>query len=249
MLDLAARVALFPVLALQGLYVWHTAPVLPDAAGDRLGQAGNGPDLRLLIVGDSSAAGVGTSHQEEALLGHMKRRLSQTHATHWQVCAQTGATTGVMLEKLRAMPAQKFDVVSVSLGVNDITKLVSRRKWLRQYAELLDLLEAKFGAQLICVSGVPEIRHFPLLPQPLRGVLGMQAQSFDAALQRLLRNRNACRYVAMDFEPDTSLMSEDGFHPGPKIYAEWGRKVYRAIRNDIRAMGQNAGAPDDSSLA
>lgn len=242
MLDIIARIALFPVLAAQGIYVYRHALVLPDASGALAGQSGSGPKLRLLIVGDSSAAGVGTSHHEEALLGHMRKRLCQTHTVDWQVCAQSGATTQVMLDKLRAMPAQKFDVVSISLGVNDITKLVSCRKWCRQYRALLKLIETKFGAQAICVSGVPKMQYFPLLPEPLRGVLGLQAARYDRALQAIIQENPKCRFVALDFEPDTTLMSEDGYHPGPRIYAEWGRKVYRAIRPDIRRFGRDDSA-------
>ena len=53
---------------------------LPEAEGPRAGSAGEGPALRLLILGDSSAAGVGTTHQEEALLGQMRKRFSQTNS-------------------------------------------------------------------------------------------------------------------------------------------------------------------------
>ena len=61
---------------------------LPEAAG-----AARGPGrararaLRLLIVGDSSAAGVGVRTQDEALAGHLTRTLAQRSArrVHWQL--------------------------------------------------------------------------------------------------------------------------------------------------------------------
>lgn len=236
MLDFAARIVLFPLLAWQGIKTSRSALKLPDAAGQRTGITGTGPELKLLIVGDSSAAGVGASHQDEALLGQMRKRLSQNHKLHWCVDAKTGATTGDTIARLSTVPDQKFDIVCISLGVNDITKCVPRLLWLRRYAALLNLLERKFDADVICISGIPELRYFPLLPQPLRWVLGQQAARFDRALKRLVEKREGCRFVVMDFEPDISLMSPDGFHPGPKIYAQWGRKVYNAIRRDVREL-------------
>ncbi len=236
MIDIAMRTLFYPLLVWQGATVRRKALRLPDAVGARSGVRGNGPDLSLLILGDSSAAGVGTSHQEEALLGQMRKRLSQTNRVSWKVMARTGATTAEMLERLKREPAQHFDVVSVSLGCNDITTLVAPQEWCAQYGALLDLLEQKFGARLICVSGIPEMKYFPLLPQPLRWVLGKQAERFDRLLQRLVEERAACRFVRMDFKPDVSLMSADGYHPGPKIYAQWGGKVYRAIRRDLRRL-------------
>ena len=201
-----------------------------------MGVTGHGPDLRLLIIGDSSAAGVGTSHQDEALLGNMRKRLSQTNTVHWSVNAKTGATTAETIARLQDAPPQKFDIVSISLGVNDITGLVPQHVWLRQYETLLSLVETKFQADVICVSGIPHMEYFPLLPQPLRWVLGAQAARFDKALKNRVAKHRRCRFIEMDFKPDSSLMSIDGFHPGPKIYAEWGRKVYRAIRKDLKLM-------------
>ncbi|SIT82387.1 Lysophospholipase L1 [Yoonia rosea] len=236
MLDLAARTLLFPVLVVQGALVRRSALHLDDPSGRRHGVSGQGPDLRLLIIGDSSAVGVGTSHQEEALLGHMRKRLSQTNTVYWSVDAKTGATTAETIARLQQHAPEKFDVVSVSLGVNDITSRVPLAKWLRSVSTLLDLIEDRFEADVICVSGIPPIRYFPLLPQPLRWVLGAQATRFDQALRALVADRSGCRFVEMDFEPDVTKMSPDGFHPGPKIYSEWGRKVYRAIRRDIRQL-------------
>ncbi len=237
MLDLAGRILLFPVLALQAVYVRRSALHLADPVGRRDGISGQGPILRLLILGDSSAAGVGTSHQEEALLGHMRKRLSQTNTVHWTVDAKTGATTADTIARLEQSEHKKFDIVSVSIGVNDITSLVPLSVWLRQFLTFLQIIEHKFQPDVICVSGIPKMQYFPLLPQPLRWVVGAQANRFDHALRKLVANRIGYRYIEMDFKPDLSLMSPDGFHPGPKIYAAWGGKVYRAIRRDVKRLG------------
>lgn len=240
MLDLAARVILFPVLVFQCVQTRRSALRLADPSGRIDGISGQGPVLHLLIVGDSSAMGVGTSHQEEALLGHIRKRLSQTNTVNWSVDAKTGATTADTIARLQDRQQQKFDVISVSLGVNDITTVVPLSVWRRRFTTLLDLLEVKFGADIICVSGIPQMQHFPLLPQPLRWVVGAQANRFDRALRKLLVNRARCLYIEMNFEPDVSLMSSDGFHPGPKIYAQWGRKIYCKIRRDVKKLGNPA---------
>ena len=236
MLDVAAQILLFPVLVIQGAFVRRSALRLADPAGRRRGVSGRGPNMSLLIIGDSSAVGVGTSHQEEALAGQMRKRLSQTNTVYWAVDAKTGATTADTIARLRESPKQKFDIVSVSLGVNDITTRVPLAVWLQQFSTLLELAESKFQAEVICVSGIPPIQYFPLLPQPLRWVLGAQARRFDCALRKLVADRTGCRFVEMDFEPDLAQMSPDGFHPGPKVYSEWGRKVYRAIRYDAKRL-------------
>ena len=58
-----AKVLLGPVLLAQGIYTRRMTPRLPEAEGERQGEAGSGDVLRLLIVGDSAAAGVGAATQ------------------------------------------------------------------------------------------------------------------------------------------------------------------------------------------
>jgi lysophospholipase L1-like esterase len=238
MIDIAARIILFPVLACQGLYARRKVGGLPEASGRRSGTSGKGPEVRLLIVGDSSAAGVGASNQDEALLGHMRKRLCQTNRVIWQVDAKTGATTADTIKRLRDRPAEKFDIVSVSLGVNDITGLVPLSIWIAQQRVLMGLLQDKFEADVICVSGIPPLGAFPVLPQPLRWILGCQAARFDQRLRALVASRIECRFVDMSYDLDASLMSADGFHPGPKIYSEWGRRVYRCVRRDVQSLAR-----------
>ena len=53
------ELALTPALVAQAMRTRARLLRLPEAAGDRAGRCGEGPRLRLLTAGDSSAAGVG----------------------------------------------------------------------------------------------------------------------------------------------------------------------------------------------
>ena len=68
-------IGLGPVLLAQGHYVRRVTPRLPEPEGLRQGVEGSGPPLRLLILGDSSAAGVGVATQAEA--ARARRRVSR----------------------------------------------------------------------------------------------------------------------------------------------------------------------------
>ena len=57
-LDGLVTLALSPVLLFQAVQLRRRALRLPEADGPRDGIAGDGPVLRILIIGDSSAAGV-----------------------------------------------------------------------------------------------------------------------------------------------------------------------------------------------
>ncbi|MEO0677142.1 MAG: GDSL-type esterase/lipase family protein, partial [Pseudomonadota bacterium] len=116
---LLKTLALSPVLVPQALWTMARASRLPEAAGPRAGRTGAGPPLRLLILGDSSAAGVGAGHQSEALSGHLTGALARDHAVTWRLEAASGATVKTTRRRIAAMEAEDCDAVLIALGVND----------------------------------------------------------------------------------------------------------------------------------
>ncbi|MEO1603455.1 MAG: SGNH/GDSL hydrolase family protein, partial [Pseudomonadota bacterium] len=85
----AIRIALGPLLLTQGRRVRRDILRLPEAEGPREGIVGEGPPLRLLVLGDSSAAGVGAATQSDALVGQLVAQLSPEYRTAWTVIART----------------------------------------------------------------------------------------------------------------------------------------------------------------
>lgn len=221
-----------PVLLGQAIYVRTHYIALPEPDGARSGVIGQGPPLRLLIIGDSSAAGVGVPTQSEALLGQLTTRLQDHMTVHYDLIARIGARTADVLAWVSDMPDARYDVIVTALGVNDVTKGVSLRQWLRQQAALIDQLNARFGCSKVIVSGLPPVGQFPLLPQPLRWVLGRQAARFDRHLHALAARRSDCHALRFSLGLDESNMSEDGFHPGPVVYAVWAEEVAQIILSE-----------------
>ncbi|NNF51310.1 MAG: SGNH/GDSL hydrolase family protein [Gammaproteobacteria bacterium] len=225
--------ALLPVLAAQAISARRRALILPEAAGERSGVTGTGPSLRLLISGDSAAAGVGAKHQDQALLGQLVSALSDRHTVRWRLEARSGATTQSTIAHLMKQAADDVDVATTSLGVNDITSGVGLRQWLARQAELRDLLRARFRCRLILVAGLPPVHLFPGLPQPLRWHLGLRARQFDSALAQQLANEPDCAHVPLNVSDDASEMAEDGFHPGPSIYSLWAGLVAEEVQKSF----------------
>ncbi|MDO9525397.1 MAG: SGNH/GDSL hydrolase family protein [Gemmobacter sp.] len=228
----AIALALSPLLLVQAVVVRRRALILPEAGGPRQGRSGQGQTVRVLVLGDSSAAGVGVTDQSDALSGQIVKRLALHRHISWQVIARTGATTATTLARLYAEPPAAMDVVVTALGVNDVTKGAPLTRWLDQQRRLWDMLIAR-GARRILVSGLPPMGAFPVLPQPLRWVLGRRAAMFDNALRNAILDCPHTRHIPMDFAPtDRTLMAADGFHPGPDLYAQWAERVAGAILAD-----------------
>ena len=227
--DVAVAALLSPLLLYQARAVQKRALQLPEAAGPRVGRIGGGPLLRLLIIGDSSAAGVGVADQADAVAGQISKALSAGFCVDWQLIASTGATTPSTLERLQHEPLPPADIVLIILGVNDVTRGGPMKGWLRSHANLRDLLRARCGARHIYVSQIPPLGAFPLLPNPLRWLLRRPAVRFDTALDVALKTQADCTYLGFPTTLDPSDMAIDGFHPGPVIYANWSKEMARQI--------------------
>lgn len=228
------KIALAPLLVAQGRWVRARALKLPEAAGPRQGVAGRGhPRWRVLVLGDSSGAGVGVPHQRQALAQPLAEALARRLGAPigWQLVATTGHTTGDALQGLRQATLQPADLLVTALGVNDTVGQVSARRWLAQLDAVVALAAHRAGVRFTLHSGLPPMHRFPLLPQPLRAVLGGDARKLDRALQAHVAGRPDRRHVAL---PEVAgalhdgWVAEDGFHPGPRGYQAWAQQLAEA---------------------
>src|ERR1700756_5186887 len=93
------KFGLGPILLAQARWLRRTALRLPEAAGPRSGMEGAtdgaAEPLRILVVGDSSAAGVGVAEQANALAQPVARLLAVAtgRPVAWQLVAKSGVNT------------------------------------------------------------------------------------------------------------------------------------------------------------
>lgn len=224
-----ALVLLAPLLFLDGLYARYATVKLPEAAGPRSGSAGAGPAVRILIVGDSAAAGVGVDRQERALAGQLVQALQEKFLVRWKLIAVTGATTESALRDFASYPAEAFDVALTSLGVNDVTSGLSVSEWLRQQKQLIELLQTRFHVRYVLVSALPPMHKFFALPEPLRWFFGRRAMKFTAALRELVHTKSGCALVELGDITQPGMIAVDGFHPSAQTYAAWGQAAAAMI--------------------
>lgn len=230
-----------PVLLWQGLRIRRELPVLPEASGPRRGvesrggedrseDRGSEEELNLLVLGESTAAGVGVRTQADGLAPALAAELAARtgRPVAWSVVARTGTTARAALRALLPrldqadLDQEDYDAILVTLGVNDVLRLRSRRAWRRDVAALLDALAGHLrpGGRIV-VAGLPDLARFPSLPQPLRTVLALHARGLDRGLaQAAARSPHTVHAPAPPLGGD-DFFAADGFHPSGPGYAQW----------------------------
>ena len=221
-----------PLVGLQALRVRRRAPRFAGAGGPAEGAEGAGSARRLVAIGDSIIAGVGAAALSEALVGQTARALAETlpARVEWIARGRIGANAGQALrELLPELPAAPADFFLVSVGVNDVTSLSTRAAWRRNLDALLAALRAHSPEAIIAMVGVPPMRRFPLLPQPLRALLGLRAEQFDGIARRVIENHPRALYLPLDIDPSPDQFAADGYHPSQESYGALGRAMAARI--------------------
>lgn len=229
MKDLPIAALLAPLLIAQGKWTRANTPVLPEPEGSRAGREGEGHHFKLLVLGDSAAAGVGVAHQEMALSGQLVALLKGDFYLDWELIATTGATTADVLALIPTIKQQAFDAIIISLGVNDITKGVTRKQWLRQQQVLVQELHSRFSTNKIIISQIPPMGSFEALPQPLRWCMGLQTGRFNGAARATWSGHPVCEFLELPFALTPALMASDKFHPGEGAYRIWAKSLAESL--------------------
>ncbi|SDX17279.1 Lysophospholipase L1 [Amycolatopsis xylanica] len=223
-------VALAPVLLAQALHVRRVTPRLPGASGPVTGSVPGGDPLRLLVLGESTVDGVGAATHEEALTGQLALALAERtgRGVRWQAVGRTGANARVVRTDL--LPAaEPADLVVIALGVNDTIELHSAARYRRDLLRLVVAIRRGLGPVPVLLAGVPPMDRFPVLPRPLRAVLGARSAALDAAAVRLTRVPGVGHAPMPSEILADDLFAADGFHPGPAGYRKWAAQLAQTV--------------------
>ncbi|WP_199430560.1 SGNH/GDSL hydrolase family protein [Qaidamihabitans albus] len=234
----AATVLLAPALIAQGLLIRGRTPRLPGAGGPASGLVpGIGQPLRLLVLGESTVAGIGAADHGAALTGQLAHTLAREtgRSMRWRATGRSGSDVRtVHRELLAAACAEPADLVVLALGVNDTIGLRPAAGFRLDVLRLVAGLRRRLGPVPVLLAGVPPLGRFPALPQPLRLVLGLRARALDAALAQLAALPRTVHVPMSRGALDAGSFAGDGFHPGPEGYAFWGAQLgTEALRSGL----------------
>jgi acyl-CoA thioesterase I len=188
-----------------------------------LGQpAGCGP--LWVVLGDSTAQGLGAPSPEGGYVGQVLAALRQRTGLPWQVLnlSVSGALIRDVLNgQLPGVPAEA-DLITCGIGVNDV---------------LFTGPGKLFSDLRALVAAVPEHTVLLDLPLPARygGLIGWASLPYVARINRTLHDVAASRglpvaEVSAHFMPPWSgKLASDCFHPSQDGYRDWTRAVLAVV--------------------
>jgi lysophospholipase L1-like esterase len=223
-----------------GFFVNHVVePSRPEPGARR---------LRMVVLGDSTTAGVGVERAEDSLPYLVARRIAEAEgrAVHVVSYGWAGARAADLarqqlpraIEPIRPTETASFladaDIVAVVIGSNDATHNTPPRRFRASLRAVLDGIRGTAPSARIVLAGIPAFRG------ALRGIepLIFLADQYARLLRPISRSeaeRAGAAYadLARDVPPRirgrTDVLSEDQFHPSVVGYTAWADVIADAL--------------------
>ena len=195
--------------------------------------------LTYVVLGDSTAAGVGAPY-DDGIAVQTAKHLRQSRPVTLHNFGVSGARMrDVVEDQLPKALAVRPDLVLVSAAANDVTHLTSIPSMRRRLREIVTRLRAVNPAVKIVVTGAPDMGSPPRIPWILRPIASLRTKMinrmFRSEVTRLgLVFAPIAERTGPLFRRDRTLFDADRFHPNSRGYATWTEVLNEALVKALR---------------
>ena len=189
------------------------------------------PTLRLVLLGDATALGVGVDNVQSTVGGQLAEMLAGAGA---KVALSTVAVAGARCSDLatqvaRAQLGPRPDLAVVLVGTNDATHLVRPGEAAASLATAVRRL--RDAGTAVVVGTCPDLGAVRAIAQPLRQLVGWYGRRMARAQAGAARAAGAsvvdlAGQVGPVFRADAGMLCHDGFHPSADGYRVMAYALY-----------------------
>ena len=192
---------------------------------------GKGKPINILFIGDSSVAGVGVDDFEECVAGRLPALLKKqtSRPIHQRTAGNNSATAGQLRDiVLPHLAPVDYDYVLLSIGVNDAKNFHTSSRFKKEFGGLLYALHARYPNATIIWQNLLDMEGIPVLPSPLKKILGIRSRLLKEKGKQLCFERSALA-PETEWQPLPQNFSRDGFHASSEGYRVWAEELAEYI--------------------
>lgn len=203
------------------------------------------PPIRLVLLGDSSALGVGVDRVAETVGGRLAELLSADESGGARgrrvelssVAVSGSRSTDLATQVARALLGEPADLALILVGANDVLRL---HRPAQSAAHLAAAVRRLVDSGAVVVVGTcPDLGAVRAFAPPLRQLVGLLGRQMARAQTEAVL---AAGGVPVDlatatgpvFRADAGTLCRDGFHPSADGYRVWAHALHPAV---IEALG------------
>jgi acyl-CoA thioesterase I len=195
-----------------------------------------------VALGDSTGVGVG-ARDGRGYVARLFDRISREHpgSRLTNLCVSGAETGDVLRGQLPRVAAARPTLVTLGIGINDLTHGVDPDQFARNYEGIVTRLKSITDAPVVATN-VPDISTAPRVPEFMRGDVRRRIALFNARIAEIAARRGVAVVDAYAMSGDVigrhpEFFSSDGFHPSAEGYEYWAKMMWPSVKE---ATGINA---------
>lgn len=191
---------------------------------------GNDKKVSVLVLGDSTAVGVGASKPEDSIPGLFAKKVGATYLENYAVSGKEVNDLPVQISKAEL---KKYDYILVQIGGNDIVARHDSKETIDNLIKILKTLPEHEKLVVICCGNVGAADILPWFVRPYYRGLTLQYHA------NLIQAVPSVGGVYVDLYDDKSIdpfiidparyLAKDKFHPSGEGYMVWFKKIEKVL--------------------
>jgi lysophospholipase L1-like esterase len=213
----------------------YAKPDMRLAMRSTVGPAKAAP-LRLVLLGDSTALGVGVDRVADTVGGQLAALLADgpggRRVELSSVAVAGSHSTDLAIQVARALVGPRPDVAVILIGANDASRLAPAGEAAEHLAAAVRRLR-EAGASVIAGT-CPDLGAARAFASPLRQILGWHGRRLGRAQADAVREAGGvpvdlAERTGAVFRADAGTLCHDGFHPSADGYRVWAHALLPAV--------------------
>lgn len=188
-------------------------------------------------LGDSTGVGVGARNggYVARLFARIEKERPASSLTN--VCMSGAETEDVLRGQLKAALAARPTLITLGIGINDVSHGVTLERFALNYEEIITRLKAETDAPIV-ITNIPDISLAPAVPSIMRGELYRRVNLFNERIKEVasrhgLRVVDAYTATHEVIASSPEFFSGDGFHPSDEGYERWAEMMWPTVKSAI----------------
>lgn len=184
-----------------------------------------------VAIGDSTVQGLGATTPQRSYAGIIFEVIKSTYknAQFHNLGVMDSRVKDVLQYQLKKAISLSPDLITISIGANDIRRRTSSIEFERDLHTLLLTLKKETLAEIV-INNIPDMSLTPAVPKKLKTLSRIQVNRFN---QRITRQAKKVGVILVDLyalsqiygKNYPEMISQDGFHPSDFGYAIWANTV------------------------
>lgn len=188
-----------------------------------------------VAMGDSSVEGIGATHPSRSVPGIIFSTilLSRKSAVFHNLGKNRASTVDVLENQLQKAIGYDPDLITISIGVNDMRKGITPRRFSKHLSDIVRELKKKTHAEIV-INSIPDISFMPIVPRLVKGLSSVMVKRMNTVIERIARDENLTFIDMYHFsriygKSHPEIVSSDGIHPSDFGYALWANTILSHI--------------------